>query len=348
MYLVYGTYRVTNAELVKLAERYTASLKLLSTLSLAKEYKLVEVEPADFEVYRLVHTDEYVSFLERIQRAGAFLSGIPMEAVAFERIGVGGTLTATRLALSERCAAYHLGGGYHHGMPDRPNGVDYCNDVAIALAHILAIGIEKILYIDLDVHHPDGVQRIFQSEPRILQLSLHGWVGHGNEGHYSFIGTGAGLGKKINMPLPPHTGDRVYLKLLKALLASVMRCYQPEVVFYQAGVDPYRQDPIGCLNLSLRGLYERDKLVVSTCMSKFVPFITVLGGGYDPVNAPRAIVNTLSALVGKDIVFDEPESLGDPSAARVFRWYDSLRASLHGYVEFDAIAEDERKEDGHA
>lgn len=348
MYLIHGTYPVANARLVNLAERYTASLKLLSTLPLAGKYKLVEAEPADFGTYRLAHTEQYVNLLERVHREGRLVSGIPTEAVAFERVGVGGTLTATRLALSERCAVYHLGGGYHHGMPDKPNGIDYCNDVAIALAHILAVGVERVLYIDLDVHHPDGVQRIFESEPRILQVSMHGWAGHTNEGHYSFIGMGAGLGKKINMPLPPHTGDRIYLQILKALLTSAMRNYQPEVVFYQAGVDPYRQDPTGCLNLGLRGLYERDRLVMSTCMSESVPFITVLGGGYDPTNAPRAIVNTLSALAGKDIVFDEPESLGVPSAAKAFRWYDSLRTCLWQYMELETVMWSERKEEGHA
>jgi acetoin utilization protein AcuC len=348
MYLVYGTYHMTNAQLVKLAERYTTSLKLFKALPLVDEYKLVETEPADFETYRLVHTEEYVKLLEYVQREGRLVNGIPVEAVAFEKIGVGGTLTATRLALSERCISYHLGGGYHHGMPDRPNGVDYCNDVAIALAYILATGVEKILYVDLDVHHPDGVQRIFETEPRILQISLHGWVGHTNEGHYSFIGTGAGLGKKINMPLPPHTGDRIYLRLLKALLTSVMQSYQPEVVFYQAGVDPYCQDPIGCLNLSLSGLYERDRLVVSTCVNKSTPLVVVLGGGYDSENAPKAVVNTLSALVEKEIVFDEPESFGTPSAARALRWYGSLRACLRQHVELNEIAKDEQKEDSHA
>lgn len=348
MYLIHGTYPVTDARLMQLAARYSAALKLLSTLPLAKEYRLVETEPADFEVYRLVHTSKYIELLERVQRESHSTSGIPAEAVAFERIGVGGTLTATRLALSERCTAYHLGGGYHHGMPDRPNGVDYCNDVAMALKFILTTGIEKILYVDLDVHHPDGVQTIFEQEPSVLQVSLHGWASHTNEGYYSFIGKGAGAGKKINMPLPAHTGDRIYLQILKTLLASVMRSYQPEVVFYQAGLDPYRKDPIGCLNLSLRGLYERDRLVSSMCANNPIPFIAVLGGGYDRESTPRAVVNTLAALAGKNIVFDETESFGAPSAARAFRWYNSLRACLRQYLELDEIVSRERKEEGYA
>lgn len=348
MYLIHGTYPVSDARLKQLAVRYSASLELFSTLPLAKEYQLVETEPADFEIYRLVHTSEYVELLERVHREGHSISGIPAEAVAFERIGVGGTLTATRLALSKRCTAYHLGGGYHHGMPDRPNGVDYCNDVAMALAYILATGVEKILYVDLDVHHPDGVQTIFKKDPRVLQISLHGWAAHSNEGYYSFIGRGAGVGKKINMPLPAHTGDRIYLQILKALLLSVMRSYQPEVVFYQAGLDPYRKDPIGCLNLSLRGLYERDRLVASLCASKSIPFVVVLGGGYDLENTPRAVINTLAALAGKNVVFDEAESPGASSAARALRWYKSLRACLRQYLELDEIVGGELKEESHA
>jgi len=346
MYLICGKYLPTNKELKELAHRYDVARCLFSMTQLTEIYRVYESEPAKFEDYQLIHSKAYVNTLREIAaKKGTYES----EAIEFERVGVGGTLAATRLALSERCTAYHLGGGYHHGLADRPNSVDYCNDVAIALAHILATGVEKILYVDLDVHHPDGVQKIFESEPRILQVSLHGWTGHHtNEGHYSFIGTDAGVGRKINMPLPPHTGDRIYLQILKTLLMSVMRSYQPEVVFYQAGVDSYRQDPIGCLNLSLHGLYERDKLVASTCVNKPLPFIVVLGGGYDPKNAPRAVVNTLSAIAGKEIVFDEPESLGSTSALRALRWYDNLCTLLRPYMELDKLARDERKEDSHA
>ncbi len=335
-YLVYGVYQVTHPRLKQLALRYSKALELLSNLPLKKEYKLVEAKPADFDIYQLVHTSEYVELLKRVECGEYLANDILPETIAFEKIGVGGTLTATFLALSEKCLAYHLGGGYHHGLPDRPNRSDYCNDVAIALKFILSTGIERVLYIDLDAHHPDGVQKIFEEEPRILQVSLHAWLEHTNEGHYSFIGKGAGRGKKINMPLPPHTGDRIYLQILKAILVSVMKKYQPEVVFYQAGVDPYRNDPIGCLNLSLRGLYERDRLVASICANKPIPFVVVLGGGYDLKNTPRAIINSLAALAGRDIVFDEPESLGAPSG-KALRWYNSLRACLSLYLELEEI-----------
>lgn len=339
MYLIHGTYKMTVPQLVRLAERYTKSLNHLSSISLAREYKLVEAEPAGFDSYRNVHTDQYVRLLESVYQENKTVRGILSEAVAFERIGVGGTLMATRLALSERCITYHLGGGYHHGMSDRPNGIDYCNDVAIALAQSFSCGIEKVLYVDLDAHHPDGVQKIFENDPRILQVSLHGWPSHTNEGHYSFIGMGAGRGKKINMPLPSHTGDNIYLKILNTLLMSVMQNYQPELVFYQAGVDPYYHDPVGCLNLSLRGLYERDKLVVTMCTRKPIPLVVVLGGGYDPLNTPRAIINTLAALAGKEIVFDEQKSLGAPTSTKAIRWYGSLRTYLWEYLELQPIKE---------
>ncbi|GEM_PF-1757920 len=348
MFLVYGDYIVSDEKIVSLAHRYTVARKLFAESSLAGTYQVIKTERANFDVYRVVHDSQYIDLLERISKTGKEARGIPAEGIEFERVGVGGTLTATCLAFEKRCFAYHLGGGYHHGMPDGPNGIDYCNDVAMALEYLLRNGVKRILYIDLDAHHPDGVQKIFESEKRIMQISLHQWLSDTKEAHYSNIGKGEGIGRRINMPLPRHTGDRAYLQLLHALLVSVMRRYKPEVVVYQAGVDPYYQDPIGCLNLSLRGLYERDKLVASTCMSPDVPFITVLGGGYHSVGAPKAVVNTLAAFAGQNIVFDESESIGSSSASKAFKWYAALRAYLSPYIELDPIADDEQKEVAHA
>jgi acetoin utilization deacetylase AcuC-like enzyme len=335
MYLVYGTYP-DDPESVRFSGRYTAACNLFSATDIVREYEVCEALPAELDDYRLAHTEEYVEILRNVERTGKSCGSISSEAVAFEKIGVGGTLMATRLAIASRDVAYHLGGGYHHGMPDRPNSIDYCNDVAIGLAYLLSAGITKILYVDLDAHHPDGVQEIFGGNPHVFQVSLHEKSFFGGKGQSSFIGKGVAAGSKVNMPLPCHTGDRAYLQILESILSSVMKSYDPGAVFYQAGVDPYVQDPVGRLSLSLQGLYARDALVASLCRRKSIPFVIVLGGGYHPSGGPKAIVNTLAAFAGKGIVFDEPGSVGSPSAEpKAYRAYDTLRAHLHGYVELE-------------
>lgn len=346
MFLVHGEYNPTLQMLIDLSSRYAVALDLLLKSRIAGFYQVVRADPAiDFNDYRRVHTNSYVDVLAQIHASGVSTMGIPPEGVQFERVGVGGTLTATHLALESKGFAYHIGGGYHHGMPDGPYSIDYSNDVAIALALILESGASRILYVDLDAHHPNGVQKIFGGEKRILQISLHEWPG-GEEGNFTYIGVGEGRGKKINMPIPSHSGDAVYLQVLSAILSSVVRQYNPEVVFYQAGVDSYRNDPIGSLNISLNGLYKRDLLVASTFMKIGRPFIGVLGGGYHPVAGPRAIVNTLAAFAGQDIVFDETESSGSPVAVKTLRWYDSLRLLLRPYILLDAV--NSIREDTHA
>ena len=131
MFLVRGKYMIADEKIMSFAARYVAAFNLFLACPFVEDYKTVEAEPASFESYRLVHTNAYVDILEKVSREGKIFQMISPDAVEFEQVGVGGTLTAAHYALSKCCFAYHLGGGYHHGMPDKPHSIDYCNDVAI-------------------------------------------------------------------------------------------------------------------------------------------------------------------------------------------------------------------------
>lgn len=340
MFIVYGRYLLADSFLIGLYRRYNLALDLFLQSKFASLYKVVEAKPViDFSDYRRVHSGSYVDILEKIHETKMSVVGISEEAVEFERTGVGGTLAATRLAIENNSFAYHIGGGYHHGMPDGPHSIDYCNDVAIALALMLEKGFERILYIDLDAHHPNGVQEIFKDEGRILQVSVHCQTDN-MSGHYTYIGEKNSLGRRINISIPRHTGDKMYMRLLGAVLDSILERYRPDAIFYQAGVDSYKGDSVGQLSLSLRCLYERDRLVAST-FSSDIPFASVLGGGYHPVKAPQAIVNTLAAFAGQDIVFDEQESKGYLSGGRGVRWYNSLCVLLEPHMHLHRIEREE-------
>lgn len=344
MFLVCGDYSKLTGELTKrFASRYTAAYNLFISSPVAKRYQVVNANPASFDEYNLAHSAQYVETLKRIISSQEGVDGIPLEGVQFEQVGVGGTLTAAILALKNNSFAYHLGGGYHHGMPNSANGIDFCNDVAITLKYLLRAGLKKILYVDLDAHYPDGVQTILMSESRIMQVSMHQQIAFDPFSSYSFIGKDGAVGKILNMPLPHDTGDFAYLCILKKLLRSVMASYKPDCVFYQSGVDPYYKDPIGCLNLSLNALYQRDTIVKSVCVSAGTPFVTVLGGGYHPVSGPKAIINSLAALSGEKIVFDEPESMGTPAIKKAFKIYDQLRICIGKHIDLEPITNEERK-----
>src|SRR3989338_1723011 len=321
---IYGKYDLENNLVLQFARRYESAFSLFSSSAVLQNCRITRPEPADFSLYLHAHTSAYVEKLMRVQQSCSDMEGIPFKAVEFERIGVGGTLKAAELALERNCVSYHLGGGYHHGMPDRHESVDYCNDVAILIGYLLHNGYTKILYADVDVHHPNGVQRIFGSDKRVLQLSLHGWGIYPREGFYGDTGTGEGKGFKINLPIPPQTGDEVYVRLFELLLRPLWKNFCPQVVVYQAGLDPHRTDPIGNLNLSLRGLYRRDRLIGDLRKDGDIPLVAVLGGGYAEEIVAKGVVNTIAALTGQAIVFPENPSIGAPTKKKAFSWCAKL------------------------
>lgn len=320
-FLVVAKYPGIETEWVsRLTFRYQKALDLFKGSAIKDKYQVVWAEPADFSEYSSAHSPEYIDILKQVESTGKEVAGIFPDAVKFEKSGVGGTLKAALLVNNSDGIAFHLGGGYHHGERNSPKYFDYCNDVAIALYRFLSLGMEKILYIDLDAHYPNGVMNMFVEEPRVFKLSLHEWDSGEKEAWGSNIGRGKGLGLTFNVPVPLYTGDEVYNDLLELVLKEVMKRFTPDCIVYQAGVDTHRSDKIGRLRLSLAGLYERDKKVASLRKFLGVPLLGMMGGGYDEQFAPRAIVNTLAALANQEIIFREEVSYGSTNSQKAFSW----------------------------
>ncbi len=189
---------------------------------------------------------------------------------ARSRASSGGTILAAHRALEAGCAV-NLAGGSHHA--DREGGAGFCvfNDVAIAAYALLEQGVaSKIAVIDLDVHHGDGTALIFAEEPRVYTASLHCEENWPREKPPSDLDIG----------LPKGTGDAAYLEAAQRLVTATLEVSQPDIVFYNAGVDPHRGDRLGLLELSDEGLKARDRLVVGACTQGGIPLVGVLGGGY--------------------------------------------------------------------
>jgi len=186
------------------------------------------------------------------------------------RAAVGGTGLAAQLALNEGCAI-NLAGGSHHA--DQQGGAGFCvfNDVAVASRGLLdAAAVERIAVIDLDVHHGDGTARIFAEEPSVFTFSMHCEANWPREKPPSDLDLGLDRG----------ADDETYLKALAPALEQTLAESRPDIVFYNAGVDPHREDRLGLLGLSNSGLYRRDRMVAEACRAAQVPLCGVLGGGY--------------------------------------------------------------------
>lgn len=201
------------------------------------------------------------------------------------RASVGGTELAARRAL-EVGAAVNLAGGSHHA--DYAGGAGFCvfNDVAVAALSLLAEArVRKIAVIDLDVHHGDGTALIFAEDPRVVTASLHcddNWPRQKPPSNF-------------DLGLARGTGDTAYLRAARQLVDETLAWARPDLVFYNAGVDPHADDRLGRLSLSDDGLRARDRLVAKACADQRLPVVGVLGGGYS--NDATAVARRHTYLV---------------------------------------------------
>ncbi|MEM5515986.1 histone deacetylase [Henriciella sp. AS95] len=240
----------------------------------------------------LAHDPAYVTgvLTSSLDRKTARRVGFEMTPAiaARTRASVGGTCLATRLAL-EHGAAVNLAGGSHHA--DYEGGAGFCvfNDVAVAARVALEEGlVRQIAVIDCDVHHGDGTARIFADDPRVFTSSIHCEDNWPREKPPSDLDIGLDKGM----------GDGAYLSALENMIGQVFARTAPDLIFYNAGVDPHAGDRLGHLELSDDGLKARDRIVAEACRARAIPIVGVLGGGYskDPMAVARRHVFMVEAL----------------------------------------------------
>ncbi len=222
----------------------------------------------------LVHTAEY---LRKIQENGFTWQDVMVLEVPYSPelrdamwLCTGGSILTGSLAL-DRGIAVHLGGGFHHAFPDHGEGFCLINDVAIAIRDLQQEKrVERASVIDCDLHHGNGTAAIFRDDPNVFTFSIH------QEHNYPLHKPPSDL----DIALPDGTGDVEYLALLSEHVPRILTDHRPGLAFYLAGADPYREDQLGGLNLSLAGLRQRDELVFRLLREANVPVAVTLAGGY--------------------------------------------------------------------
>jgi acetoin utilization protein AcuC len=201
-------------------------------------------------------------------------------------LACGGSIQAAELvAAGAVTRAFAFAGGLHHAMPDRASGFCYLNDAVLAIQALRAHGL-RVLYVDIDAHHGDGVQAAFYDQAEVLTLSTHerGDRLFPGTGSVDELGVGAGRGYAVNLPLNPYTDDDVYLEAFDAVVPRVAAAFRPDVVVAQLGIDSHRSDPLTHLALTVNGFAEAVRRIVA-----LAPRLVALGGGgYDLGNVARA------------------------------------------------------------
>jgi acetoin utilization deacetylase AcuC-like enzyme len=246
---------------------------------LARTEQLHEPLPIPRRALELVHSRGYhESFSrDRLTAAEQRRIGLPSTPPLVRRswLAVGGTLLTARLALRHGLAC-HLAGGTHHAFPEYGSGFCIFNDVAVTARLLLAEGaVTRLMVVDLDVHQGDGTAAIFAAEPRVFTFSAHATSNFPLHKQAS----------DHDLPLADGLEDDHYLALLGGRLPELLEQVRPELVLYNAGVDPHRNDRLGHLALSDTGLLLRDRMVLETCLRRRIPVATVIGGGYDALPA---------------------------------------------------------------
>ncbi|MFE0188325.1 acetoin utilization protein AcuC [Streptomyces sp. NPDC058989] len=298
-------------------------VRLALTMRLVEAYELdrgplevVAAKPAGDSTLRLVHREDYI---EAVRRASAD------PAAADPSYGLGTADDPAFVGMHEASAliagqsvgaaeavwrgdaahAVNFAGGLHHAMPGGASGFCIYNDASLAIARLLELGAQRVAYVDVDVHHGDGVQAAFWEDPRVLTISLHehprtlfpqtGWAEEtGGEG---------AQGSAANVALPAGTGDAGWLRAFHAVVPELLRAFQPQVIVTQHGADTHFEDPLAHLAVSL----DAQRLVAESCHELAHEladgrWIALGGGGYAVVDVvPRSWTHLTAIAAGRPI-----------------------------------------------
>lgn len=291
--------------------------------------------PASMDELALVHDPQYLAQLEKICRSGGGTLSLDThlgpDSFEVAKGAAGAALAAARFAgdAGEPAFALTRPPGHHSGSD---YGMGFCliNSAAVAAAAAIGAGAERVMIVDYDVHHGNGTQDIFWSDPRVLYLSLHQWPWYPwNSGSVQEIGSGAGEGATVNVPLPAMTGDDVYIEAFSRIVQPVARRFRPELLIASAGFDAHARDPLSLQEMTAHGfgwiaalLHEASREV---CEGRLA---LLLEGGYDLDALRDSFQSTVAVL-------HEGAALGDASS--LTEGFPYSETGLRRVIEFHAL-----------
>jgi histone deacetylase 1/2 len=298
-------------------------LKLAHHLILAYElYPKMECfhcHPATAGEMAAFHSEEYVQFLSKITPDNLrqysnvlqkFNAGDTTDCPVFDglfeftQLYTGASIDGA-IALNQDQAdiAVNWSGGLHHAKKSEASGFCYINDIVLAILELLKVH-ARVLYVDIDVHHGDGVEEAFYTTDRVMTLSLHKYGDFfPGTGHIQDVGAREGIGYSVNAPLQAGITDEIYLEqLFIPIFDKIMEVFQPGAIVLQCGADSLAQDRLGCFNLTTRGHGRAVKHV----QSYGVPTLVLGGGGYTIRNVSRLWAYETSVLLDEDIPNEIP------------------------------------------
>ncbi|HEY0903763.1 MAG TPA: acetoin utilization protein AcuC [Marmoricola sp.] len=268
-----------------------ADLLVVHDVDLIEAVRRSSDDPERHDLLRGLGTDDNPTF-PNMHEAARHVVGASIEA-------------ARRVWEGEAIHAANIAGGLHHAMPGVASGFCVYNDVAVAIRWLLDHGAGRVAYVDVDVHHGDGVQQIFYDDPRVLTISLHetGQMLFPGTGFPAEIGGPDAVGSSVNVALPPGTADAGWLRAFHAVVPPLVRAFAPDILVTQHGCDSHRDDPLAHLMLTVDGhrasYLALHDLAHDVCGGRW---LATGGGGYAVVDVvPRSWTHLLAAVAGRPV-----------------------------------------------
>jgi acetoin utilization protein AcuC len=306
----YGTSHPLKPARLKLTYELIKFCRLLAS----PDPRVIEPHRARIDDLLSFHSKEYVEILQASNSggppAGAEAYGIgPGDNPAFPGLFdwsvlvAGASLKAAELVDSgEAKVAFNIAGGLHHAHASMASGFCYINDPVLVIMRLVDRG-RRVVYIDIDAHHGDGVQEAFYTTDRVLTISLHetGRMLFPGSGFEHETGSGAGKGYSVNIPLPPESDDELFVHAFTETVPLLVETFRPDIVVSQLGVDTFVNDPLAHLNLTTNGFCEMVRMIKALAPK----WVALGGGGYEIATVARAW--TLAWAIMNDV--DVPDNI---------------------------------------
>ncbi|KAF8061951.1 HDAC1 [Scenedesmus sp. PABB004] len=296
---------------------------IVTGYNLEKEMIVHRPRARTFEELTEFHADDYINFIKQVTpettqeymtQLKRFNMGSPGESDCpvfdgmyeyFASLSGGSVDGSAYLAEGKADIAFNWSGGMHHAKKAEASGFCYINDIVLAILELLKT-YKRVLYVDIDIHHGDGVEEAFYLTDRVMTVSFHRYGDYfPGTGAIEDVGYGPGKGFCVNVPLKDGMDDESYRYVYEPIMKKVMEMYQPEAIVVCSGADSLSGDKLGCFNLSLQGH--------SNCvefLAKYkVPLLVVGGGGYTLRNVARCWAYETGRLMGHDLPDQLPESV---------------------------------------
>jgi acetoin utilization deacetylase AcuC-like enzyme len=281
-------------------------------------YERVESPACALESLCAVHPGRYVDMVRELAESGG--GRIDLDTVASEaswpaaRHAAGGAVELVRRVLAGEAAtgfSIHRPPG-HHAEPDRAMGFCLFNNVAVAARWALdERGLQRVMIVDYDVHHGNGTNAVFHSDPRVLFVSIHQSPLYPGTGPLSDVGSGAGEGYCVNLPVPPGSGDAVFTGMVDGVALPLARAFEPELILVSAGFDAHRADPLADCTVTERGFASMTAALRGAGDELGAPVAAVLEGGYSLQALGGCVVAAMGGLATRGPGEEAPPEAGE-------------------------------------